>query len=67
MGEDGARGLLKLNQAGGLSLALRKEDCAVFGMPKAALDLGAAPRAYSLEEIIKMVLTISKKKVGSNV
>ena len=42
MGRDGARGLLKVRQVGGLTLAQSKETCVVFGMPKAALELRAA-------------------------
>jgi len=42
MGVDGAQGLLQLKNAGGLTLAQDEQSSAVFGMPKAAADLGAA-------------------------
>lgn len=45
MGEDGARGLLALRRAGGLCLAQDKETSAVWGMPRAALEIGGAERS----------------------
>ena len=45
MGDDGAQGLLELKQAGGLTLAQDHGSCLIYGMPKAAQDLGAAQHA----------------------
>lgn len=45
MGNDGARGLLKMRQAGWFTLAQDEGSCAVFGMPRAALENGAAVQA----------------------
>jgi two-component system, chemotaxis family, response regulator WspF len=42
MGNDGASGLLKLREAGWRTIAQDRESCAVYGMPKAAHELGAA-------------------------
>jgi len=42
MGSDGSEGLLKLRQAGGVTIAQEAGSCAVFGMPKTAIALGAA-------------------------
>lgn len=39
MGRDGAEGLVRLRRAGGLALVQDEESCAVFGMPRAALEL----------------------------
>lgn len=45
MGEDGTEGLLALRRAGGLCLAQDRETCAVWGMPRAALERGAVEQA----------------------
>lgn len=42
MGADGAAGLLALRQAGGVTMVQDQPSCAVFGMPRAALEMGAA-------------------------
>jgi two-component system, chemotaxis family, protein-glutamate methylesterase/glutaminase len=47
MGGDGAAGLLAMRQAGGLTLAQDEESCTVFGMPRAAIDLGAVLHVLS--------------------
>jgi two-component system chemotaxis response regulator CheB len=51
MGADGARGLLDLRLAGGRALAQDQETCAVWGMPAAAVELGAAERVVALQDI----------------
>jgi len=47
MGSDGARGLLAIRQAGGTTFAQNEESCIVFGMPHAAIELGAAQQILS--------------------
>lgn len=42
MGEDGAEGLLALRRAGGFTIAEEKSTAVVYGMPAAAVDIGAA-------------------------
>lgn len=51
MGADGAAGLLKLRQRGWFTIAQDERSSAVFGMPRAAIQLGAASRIVSLSEI----------------
>lgn len=51
MGDDGARGLLAVRQAGGATFAQDEATSVVDGMPRAARELGAADRALPLEEI----------------
>ncbi|MGE4220285.1 MAG: chemotaxis-specific protein-glutamate methyltransferase CheB [Alphaproteobacteria bacterium] len=51
MGEDGARGLLEMRQAGGLTLAEDESSCVVYGMPAAAVRLGAACESVPLDAI----------------
>lgn len=51
MGRDGANGLLAMAQAGAHTIAQDKESCVVFGMPRAAIELGAAKSVLPLNQI----------------
>ncbi len=51
MGRDGAQGLLELRRAGARTLAESEASAVVFGMPREALQLGAAEDALELEAI----------------
>jgi len=57
MGDDGARGLLEMRQAGAGTLAQDEASCVVFGMPKEAIKLGAAERQIALGHIAQAVLS----------
>lgn len=51
MGRDGALGLLRLREAGGFTMAQSEETCVVYGMPKAAIDMGAVDAVADLRQI----------------
>jgi two-component system chemotaxis response regulator CheB len=51
MGEDGARGLAALRNAGGLTLAEDETTAVVYGMPAAAVRLGGVSASLPLESI----------------
>lgn len=51
MGDDGARGLLEMHQAGAVTFAQDEASCVVFGMPKEAIKLGAADEVLPLDEL----------------
>lgn len=51
MGADGAVGLGDLKARGWMTLAESKESCVVYGMPKAAVERGAARRVLTAREI----------------
>ena len=51
MGDDGARGLLEMHQAGARTVAEDESTCVVFGMPKEAIRLGGVDRVVPLTEI----------------
>ena len=51
MGDDGAKGLLEMQQAGARTIAQDEASCVVFGMPKEAIALGAADKVVSLDQI----------------
>jgi two-component system chemotaxis response regulator CheB len=58
MGRDGADGLLEMKQAGARTLAQDEESCIVFGMPKAAVENGAAEKLVSLQGIPRAMFDI---------
>ncbi|MGV3491983.1 MAG: protein-glutamate methylesterase/protein-glutamine glutaminase [Devosia sp.] len=51
MGDDGARGLLEMKQAGATTFAQDEESSVVFGMPKEAIALGAAGKILPLRRV----------------
>ena len=61
MGRDGATGLLTLRRAGWRTLAQSRESCVVYGMPKAAEELGAAQQMLSPSQMAQELLT----RIGS--
>jgi two-component system, chemotaxis family, protein-glutamate methylesterase/glutaminase len=56
MGKDGAQGLLAMRQANAYTIAQDEASCIVFGMPKAAIDIGAAMEIAALNDIASRVL-----------
>lgn len=57
MGKDGALGMLKIREAGGLTLAQDEESSIVYGMPKVALETGAAMAQLPLKEIANFIIS----------
>ena len=57
MGADGAAGLLKMREAGAMTVGQDAATCVVYGMPRAAFELGAVMRQAPLEGIAGEVLT----------
>lgn len=53
MGADGAKGLLSMARAGALTIAQDEATCAVFGMPRAAIALGAASIVAPIDQIAR--------------
>ena len=51
MGRDGAAGLLSLHQAGWLTIAQDEATSVVYGMPRAAAEVGAAQQVLPIQEI----------------
>jgi two-component system, chemotaxis family, protein-glutamate methylesterase/glutaminase len=50
MGKDGAAGLLALRLAGALTLAQDELSSVIFGMPREAIEMGAADRVLPLDQ-----------------
>jgi two-component system chemotaxis response regulator CheB len=59
MGDDGARGLLELRQAGAATLVQDEATSVVWGMPGAAFKLGAAQEVLPLEKIAARLLELA--------
>ncbi len=59
MGDDGARGLKEMHDAGSATIAEDESTCVVFGMPKEAIRLGAVDRVLPLDEIAAAILRAS--------
>lgn len=60
MGDDGARGLLEMRRAGATTIAQNEESCVVFGMPKEAIELGAAQRVVPLDRIAGEIVSMAR-------
>ncbi len=57
MGDDGARGLKEMHDAGAQTVAQDEETCLVFGMPREAIKLGGVDRVMGLSDIAKAIVT----------
>ncbi|HVN97359.1 MAG TPA: chemotaxis protein CheB, partial [Syntrophorhabdaceae bacterium] len=56
MGDDGAKGMLEMKEAGAYNIAQDENSCVVFGMPKEAIKLGAVDTVVSLNRVARTVL-----------
>ena len=65
MGDDGARGLLAMRHAGATTLAQDEASCVVFGMPKTAIQLGAADHVVPLGRLAETALACTHEPVAA--
>lgn len=61
MGDDGAKGMLELKEAGAYCIAQDEETSVVFGMPKEAIKLGAVHKVLPLQKIAPFIMELVKK------
>jgi len=61
MGDDGARGLLAMHQAGARTVAQDEASCVVFGMPREAIKLGAADEVLPLDRMAGEILKFDRR------
>ena len=61
MGSDGAAGLLKMRQNGAHTLAQDEASSIVFGMPKEAIQLGAAEKVVPLSEVAQTLIHFAQQ------
>lgn len=65
MGRDGAYGMLTIRRAGGYTLAQDEATSAIFGMPRAAIELNAAVDILPLPQIAQRICERATNKVVS--
>ncbi|MDD2903064.1 MAG: chemotaxis response regulator protein-glutamate methylesterase [Syntrophales bacterium] len=56
MGDDGARGMMEMKEAGAMTMAQDENSCVVFGMPQEAIKKGGVDKVLSLESMPLEVL-----------
>ncbi len=65
MGRDGALGLQVLHKRGVFCVAQSEEDCVVYGMPRAAIELAAVNFTGNLDQIHDLIRTAISKKLSA--
>ena len=60
MGDDGARGMKEMHDAGAKTIAQDEASCVVFGMPKEAIKLGATDQIIALDQIPAAIVNYGK-------
>ena len=58
MGDDGAKGMLEMKEAGASTIAQDEKSCVVFGMPKVAIDMGGVDQIVPLTKIAQAVASL---------
>ena len=56
MGDDGAKGMLEMHEAGAYTLAQDESSCIVFGMPAEAIKHGGVDKVISLDAISREIM-----------
>jgi two-component system, chemotaxis family, protein-glutamate methylesterase/glutaminase len=60
MGDDGARGMTEMKQAGSINIAQDETTCVVFGMPKEAIKMGGVDKILPLPAISGAILNYAR-------
>ncbi len=58
MGSDGAFGMKEIKERGGQTIACDQKTCVIYGMPKAAIELGCVDRIVPLDDIAKAIVSM---------
>lgn len=61
MGDDGAKGIKEMKDAGALTIAQDEASCVVFGMPQEAIKTGAIDQVVALQNIPAAMQSMLKK------
>jgi two-component system chemotaxis response regulator CheB len=65
MGADGAKGLLVIRQSGGITMVQDEQSSAIFGMPRAAIELGAAQQILPPSGLVRSLNALHVERVRS--
>ncbi len=65
MGDDGARGMKEMRDAGAFTIAQDEESCVVFGMPKVAIEMGGICKILPLNSIAGFIMNMGKQDRSS--
>jgi two-component system chemotaxis response regulator CheB len=60
MGDDGARGMKEMHDAGAQTIAEDESTCVVFGMPKVAIDMGGVDKIVPLPRIPEEIIAYGR-------
>ncbi len=60
MGDDGARGMKEMHDAGARTIAQDEASCVVFGMPKEAIKMGGTDQVISLNQIPNAMISYTR-------
>lgn len=64
MGDDGAKGLLEMKEAGAYTIAQDEKSCVVYGMPREAVKLDAASVILPLHDIANHIIQRVKTRLN---
>lgn len=62
MGDDGARGMAEMKEAGAFTIAQDEKSCVVFGMPKEAIKRNAVDKILPIDQIAGFVQKYDSNK-----
>ncbi len=62
MGDDGARGMNEMHQAGAFTVAQDEATSVVFGMPKEAIAHGGVDRVVPLDQIAREIMAADRRR-----
>jgi len=60
MGDDGARGMKEMHDAGASTVAEDESTCVVFGMPKVAIEMGGVDKVVPLHAIPREIIAYGR-------
>ncbi len=63
MGADGAQGIVKMREAGAVTIGQDEKSCVVYGMPKAAFEAGGVEHVVPLDKIAARILHFASARV----